>query len=1067
MPSIRKPLILLLECAAGLVALAVLATVLLIGRLMTGPMTITHITPWLEYVLSQPQYGITAKIEQSTASWDRDENQFVLDLGNVGFTDSLGQDIANIPQIILVLRPLGYFDETHSPWIVMAKHPHMHVRIDEKGVLRLGAMGGAAETPEEAKAEKELAKELAKGETKLDMGAAKTALQDIIHAPHLKASGLGLFANLNIEDAGLTVIDEPRKATWNISVPQLSLKRVGDDFAGKAGMIVEKADLRAQLDFTLDYSADEDRFHASWSFDHVNPSLFTSYVAQLKVLDVLSSPLTGSISIDFDGAFTVYAGALNLNLDKGTITLPGLFPKPLDFNAGQIVAHYNADKRMVIIDPVRLDLDKVVIKADARVDVKEANRKVDARLQLQKLDVAQLPFYWPVGAGGNAREWILENIKSGLIDEASVRFGFAFDDADIDAAEISSVAGTIKISDAELVYWQPLPSLHKVAASATFTDKGFDIDVASGEIGAISLKPSHITITGLDDEEQIMDLTANIAGPAKDILRILDRSPLGYSKKMNINPDGVEGTADGALKMRFPLLKDLSFERIDLFAETRIAGGKVAKIADILAVEAAEVMIKVDKDKLTIDGNGQLNTIPARLKWEERFAPAQGEPYSKAEIEANTEAQNISKFGVSLDVRTDKPIPFKVNYTRFSALSRLAVAADAMEARLEAPDLFFIKEAGASTKIAIVLEWGDGKPMRLSTIEAMGDVLAIKGSGAFDAVGKDIASLSLNPLRLGATNARLVYMAGKDGPMVAVSGESLDIRKMLESPAAPPPPSKKPPSPLSLNLQLAKVITGEKSKLTDVKIKASRSSAGWQAINASMIVANGTPFTFTLGPHGDGKRYIKASAPDMGNVLQALDVTDTLIGGKLTIDGKSEPGDANAIFGHIKLENFRVKNMPILAQLISAISPDGLASLLTGSGLGFSELNGEYMWKGDLLDINKAHTSTGSLGLTTAGKIDLAASTIDLQGQVIPVVFISKIISNIPIIGDILTGGDEGGIFSATYSVKGPLAKPSVSVNPVSVLAPGIIRDILFLDKGGAPAERRQDRPAAKKPKKN
>ena len=89
---------------------------------------------------------------------------------------------------------------------------------------------------------------------------------------------------------------------------------------------------------------------------------------------------------------------------------------------------------------------------------------------------------------------------------------------------------------------------------------------------------------------------------------------------------------------------------------------------------------------------------------------------------------------------------------------------------------------------------------------------------------------------------------------------------------------------------------------------------------------------------------------------------------------------------------------------------------------------------------------TGTLGLTVAGKVNLVHNELDLQGQVIPVYIISKVIGAIPLIGDILTGGNEGGLFAATYTVKGPLAKPDMSVNPVSVLAPGIIRDILFTD---------------------
>ena len=56
---------------------------------------------------------------------------------------------------------------------------------------------------------------------------------------------------------------------------------------------------------------------------------------------------------------------------------------------------------------------------------------------------------------------------------------------------------------------------------------------------------------------------------------------------------------------------------------------------------------------------------------------------------------------------------------------------------------------------------------------------------------------------------------------------------------------------------------------------------------------------------------------------------------------------------------------------------------------------------------------------------------------------LNKVIGSIPIVGDILTGG-SGGVFAATYSVKGPSENPEISANPLSVLTPGILRRILW-----------------------
>ena len=48
-------------------------------------------------------------------------------------------------------------------------------------------------------------------------------------------------------------------------------------------------------------------------------------------------------------------------------------------------------------------------------------------------------------------------------------------------------------------------------------------------------------------------------------------------------------------------------------------------------------------------------------------------------------------------------------------------------------------------------------------------------------------------------------------------------------------------------------------------------------------------------------------------------------------------------------------------------------------------------------------------------------------------------------IGDILTGPEKEGIFAANYSAKGPTDDLEIFVNPLTVLAPGILRDLFDL----------------------
>ena len=71
-----------------------------------------------------------------------------------------------------------------------------------------------------------------------------------------------------------------------------------------------------------------------------------------------------------------------------------------------------------------------------------------------------------------------------------------------------------------------------------------------------------------------------------------------------------------------------------------------------------------------------------------------------------------------------------------------------------------------------------------------------------------------------------------------------------------------------------------------------------------------------------------------------------------------------------------------------------------------------------------------------------ADSDISVDGVLVPSFGMNSALGGIPIIGDLVVGRDGEGVFSLTYSVRGSLEKANVSVNPLSALAPGVIRRI-------------------------
>ena len=95
------------------------------------------------------------------------------------------------------------------------------------------------------------------------------------------------------------------------------------------------------------------------------------------------------------------------------------------------------------------------------------------------------------------------------------------------------------------------------------------------------------------------------------------------------------------------------------------------------------------------------------------------------------------------------------------------------------------------------------------------------------------------------------------------------------------------------------------------------------------------------------------------------------------------------------------------------------------------------------------------MGITTQGVIDFEHDDIDVSGSFVPAYQVNTILTQIPLVGLILSGGQHEGVFGVTYRVHGPMSGPTLTVNPLSAMAPGILHRILGAIDGTTTPRRR------------
>ena len=158
--------------------------------------------------------------------------------------------------------------------------------------------------------------------------------------------------------------------------------------------------------------------------------------------------------------------------------------------------------------------------------------------------------------------------------------------------------------------------------------------------------------------------------------------------------------------------------------------------------------------------------------------------------------------------------------------------------------------------------------------------------------------------------------------------------------------------------------------------------------------------------------------------------------GKLLYESSEFDGK---IRSNLKIIDFKVKEVPVLAKLLTLASLQGIADLLTGEGIRFTDLEMDYEILGNTTKIKEMYAIGPAISVMMEGYIVKNELT-SLRGTLVPATTVNKTISKIPMLGEILVGKKIGeGVFGVSFKIKGPPKKLKTTVNPIKTLTPRFI----------------------------
>lgn len=1010
-------------------AFGTLAIIFAVGawRLSSGPISLAVLSPYIEEAFQAEDLDYSIVFEDTVLTWAGWERSLDIVMTDVKALGPTGAVLASAPEISLGLSGLSLLQGVVAPTSIELIGPTVRLRRTPDGHFALVVGTEAA------------------GESDAFTGF----LSALLAAPDDQSS-LGRLTRVSLVNAKLAVHDERLGVHWRAEDLNIVLDQDAVGIRGAFDLNAEVADVLTSLSGSVSFDRETGLVSNEIAFHDVEPARLAGISESFASLAALRLPLAGSVSFDMDLDGAISGVAFDLAGGEGDLDLPELFPKGFPVRHLQFTGRLSDDFRAVEAEELFLDTGGPTFEFRGLLDAAQTEIGIQATFTVADMPFDDLEAYWPESMIPTGRSWILLNVTDGVMKRFNVELDVKPGDFDGQSFRRDSVAGTMAFEGVTVNYFHPLPKVRGVRGTGTFTGEVINLDMSDGSVNGISMPAGTARMFDIASDHPEMLVMVESQGPARNALELLDHERLKLIRKVGLRPEQVSGHARTQFAVQFPMLTSIDVGDIKVSAVAALSDLAVHGLVGDLDFTKGELRVSLDSTSMDIRGNIDIEGAPAQVQWSELFTP--DAPFlSRYEVEMQVDADTQRAFGLHLPHYVEGSYDMQLVYTDTDRQTRrAAVVLDAKATRLNLPEIMWSKPAGDEATIRVLVDMPPDGSFDITSFELQSTDLHALGRARMKAIFAGLENLELFSLQQGANDLGATVTPREDGGItVQVTGKSLDLRPYIETLVQGDENTgvgqEEDPAPFALDINVDRLITRSDQQLTNARALVQNKDGEFEHVFLQGTLASGGLLTVLLEPIGE-KRRLLVQSDDAGSVARAFNVYDNALGGTLVMEALLHddlPGEP--VSGEVVIEDYQVVNAPTLAKLLGIASFTGILDALTGQGISFSTLRLPFSIQNDILTVDDARTSGASLGINASGTVNLSSDEANIAGTIVPAYSINSLVGNIPLIGELLVGGEGEGIFAATYTVSGPIDEPTIVVNPLAVLAPGFLRNIFSI----------------------
>ncbi|TAU88967.1 DUF3971 domain-containing protein [Rhizobium leguminosarum] len=668
--------------------------------------------------------------------------------------------------------------------------------------------------------------------------------------------------------------------------------------------------------------------------------------------------------------------------------------------------------------------------------------------QLQTIAIKQL---WPFWMAPKVRTWVHGNLFGGTVTDAAISVFIPFGRLDEAAGgkglklDANQIRIDFDITGARMNVAGDIPPIRDTSAHFDLTGPVATIAIKSGTSyfpsgRSVGLGQGTFILPATYDKPLMADIDLAVSGAADAVGELLTYRPIRVLQRAGFTPDDLKGRIEANVKAHFGLLSSQNPPPAEWTAAMKLTDIDLAKPFSGRMISNLDGTLNGNPKRITLDAKAQIDGVPADIDLTEP-------------VEASDAAskQRVITATLSEDQR-NKLIPglsgivggsVKMVLTRIDD-DRQDVQLDLTKSLLELPWIGWAKGSG----IAATAEFETSGPAdntQIKNFRLKGDGFGANGSlniGKGGLISADFDSVKLSSL----DDFALSVKRSKGNFDVSVSGDSADARPViqrLKSGSDGDGDGDSGDTGVSVRARLKNVIGFNDEKVGNFQAQISLRGDKLQALNFSAVTDSGEAVVSQMKDGG----VINITSGDAGAVSRFADLYQHMQGGLLNLAIRL--GAEGGWDGSLDVRRFAIVNEQRLRSIVSTPVGNEQRSLneavkrdIDTSSQRFQRGFARVVSRNGMVGIENGVLRGDQIGATFQGIVRDRKGNMDMTGTFMPAYGLNRLFAELPLIGVILGNGSDRGLIGITFKLTGKFDQPNLQINPLSIIAPGVFRQI-------------------------